>query len=107
MKIGEAKIEKHINRAEIPIDKMEINIIEEKKNKLIFELKGASHTLCNALKAELLNDSNIKVATYSIRHPLVGQPRFIVETSSTEPRKVIIINCLEIYLLLLILFLLN
>lgn len=66
---------------------MEINVIEEKKNKLIFELKGSSHTLCNALKDELLNDSNVKIATYSIRHPLVGEPKFIVETDGVDPRK--------------------
>lgn len=89
-RIEDKKIEKHINRAEIPIGKMEINVIEEKKNKLIFELKGASHTLCNALKAEMHNDNNVKIATYSIRHPLVGQPKFIIETDGTDPEKALI-----------------
>lgn len=69
---------------------MEINIIEEKKNKLVFELEGGSHTVCNALRAELLNDNKVKVATYSIRHPLVGKPKFIIETDDVEPKKALI-----------------
>ena len=60
---------------------MEINVIEDKKNKIIFELEGATHTFCNLLKDELQNDDNVKVATYSIAHPLVGKPKFIVESS--------------------------
>ena len=66
---------------------MDINVIESKKNKLIFELKGGSHTLCNLLKNELWNDSHIKIATYSIRHPLVSQPKFIIETDGEDPKK--------------------
>jgi len=68
---------------------MEINVVESKKNKIIFELKGASHTLCNALKNELWNDDKVKTATYSIRHPLVSEPKFIVETDGAEPKKVL------------------
>jgi len=65
---------------------MEINVIEDKKNKIVFELDCATHTFCNMLKAELQNDDNVKIATYSIAHPLVGKPRFIVE-SSGEAKK--------------------
>ena len=32
---------------------MEMKVIEEKKGKLVFELSGASHTICNILKKEL------------------------------------------------------
>lgn len=60
---------------------MELNILESKKHRIVFELRGADHTLCNALKQELWNDENIKVAAYNINHPLVGVPKFIVETS--------------------------
>jgi DNA-directed RNA polymerase subunit L len=67
---------------------MEIKVIEETKNKLVFEIPGEGHTLCNALKRELWKDKHIKVATYSINHPLIGIPRMIVETDSeTTPRK--------------------
>lgn len=69
---------------------MEINVIESKKNKMIFELKGSTHTICNTLKNELWNDNHVKVATYSIRHPLVSEPKFIVETDGEDPKKVLV-----------------
>ena len=47
---------------------MEIKIIEDKKNRMLFNVEGGSHTLCNILKEELWNDSNVKVSSYSIRH---------------------------------------
>lgn len=61
---------------------MELNILETKKHRLVFELRGADHTFCNALKQELWNDDSIKVAAYNISHPLVGVPKFIVESSA-------------------------
>ena len=69
---------------------MELVIVEDKKNKLIFELKGADHTICNVLKTELWNDSHIKTATYSVKHPLISSPRLIVETDgSVSPRSAV------------------
>ena len=59
---------------------MEIKIVEESKNKLVFDIKGEGHGFCNALKTELWKDKHVKVAAYRIDHPLIGIPRFIVET---------------------------
>jgi len=64
---------------------MEIVIIENKKNKLTFELKGETHTFCNILKNELWNDPKVKVSAYRIKHPLKGTPVFTVETSGKAP----------------------
>ncbi len=70
---------------------MELNILMDKKNKLIVQVKDGDHTICNALRKELYNDSHVKNAGYTIRHPLVGIPRIIVETdTSTTPRKALI-----------------
>jgi len=66
---------------------MEIQIIEEKKDKLVFEIHGESHTLSNALRKELYNDEHVKTATYAIEHPLIEIPRFILETDGADPRK--------------------
>jgi DNA-directed RNA polymerase subunit L len=65
---------------------MEINVLEDKKKRMVFELKGEGHTLCNALREELWNDKDVTVAAYNIDHPLIGLPRFIVETSDKEPK---------------------
>jgi len=68
---------------------MEFNVLEESKTKMVFELKGESHTLCNALKQELQQVKGVQIATYRIDHPLVGVPRFSLETKGIEPRKAI------------------
>ncbi|HLC65771.1 MAG TPA: DNA-directed RNA polymerase subunit L [Candidatus Nanoarchaeia archaeon] len=68
---------------------MDINIVEEKKNRIVFQLKDQTHTFCNALKEELLNDGHVKSASYSKRHPLIGIPTMIVETDGEDTRKVL------------------
>ena len=68
---------------------MELKIIEEKKNRLVFELDGETHTLCGALRKELWNDEHVKVAGYNIEHPLINKPRFVLETDGADPRKTI------------------
>jgi len=67
---------------------MEIKVIEEKKNRLSFELKGHGNTFCNLLKDELWNDKHVSIATYTIKHPLIGIPFMIVETDGNKtPRQ--------------------
>lgn len=69
---------------------MDIKIIENTKNRLVFEIPGANHTLCNSLKTELLTDKDVEIATYAIRHPLIGIPKMIIETKgATTPKKVL------------------
>ena len=66
---------------------MEVNVIEDKKKKFVFELKGEGHTLCNALRDELWNDKSVTVSAYNISHPLIGVPKFIVETDGKKSPK--------------------
>lgn len=69
---------------------MEINVLEESKNKLVVEIKGEGHALCNAVKAELWKNKKVKVAGYNISHPLVGVPKLVIETESGDPKKILI-----------------
>jgi DNA-directed RNA polymerase subunit L len=69
---------------------MEINVIEKTKSKIIIEIKGEGHTLCNALKEELYNDPAVKAAGYFIEHPVVGVPKLVVETSGKAAVKAIV-----------------
>ena len=69
------------------INKMEFNVLEETKTKLVFQLKGETHTFCNLLKTELQNVKGVEIATYRIDHPLIGVPQFLIETKGVEPRK--------------------
>ncbi len=66
---------------------MDIKVIENKKNKLVFELKDATHGFCNILRDQLWKDSHVKVAAYRVEHPLIGIPKFIVETDGSESPK--------------------
>ncbi|MBT3297677.1 DNA-directed RNA polymerase subunit L [archaeon] len=68
---------------------MEFKVLEEEKNKLVFELVGETHTFCNLLKSELRNVKGVTLVSYRIEHPLVGIPTFLIETKGTEPRKAI------------------
>lgn len=63
---------------------MEINIIEEDKKKMIFELKGENHTLSNLLEKELWKDEDVKAAGYNVEHPLIGNPKMVVETNGKK-----------------------
>lgn len=71
--------------------KMELNIIEETPKRLVFEIKGESHTFCNSLKNELWKNAHVKIASYLIKHPLIGIPKFILETDGNiKPRKALL-----------------
>ena len=66
---------------------MDFKIIEETNQRMVFTLRGETHTFCNLLNQELQEVKGVAVATYKIDHPLVGLPEFLVETKGLEPRK--------------------
>ena len=65
---------------------MEVKILEEKKRRLVFET-DADRGFCNALKKELWNVKGVTLASFSVAHPLVGRPEFVVETDATVDPK--------------------
>lgn len=69
---------------------MQINILEQTKSRLVFEIPGEDHTLCNALKRELWNDKSVKAAGYSVDHPSIGTPKMVVETSGENPKDAVL-----------------
>ena len=68
---------------------MKIEVIEKEKNKLKLEIIGEDHTFCNALRKELWNDKDVRVAGYNIEHPLVSNPVLTLETEKKDPKKVL------------------
>jgi len=66
---------------------MEVNVLEDTKEKLRVEIRDEDHTLLNSLRRELWNDSKLKLAGYNIAHPLTAEPVLTVETSSGSPKK--------------------
>ncbi|MBE0523480.1 MAG: DNA-directed RNA polymerase subunit L [Methanosarcinales archaeon] len=64
---------------------MNLKIIEKTDDEIRIELAGESHTLLNVLKSSLLEDPNIEVATYDIKHPTISEPILFVKTNGADP----------------------
>ncbi|RAP53671.1 MAG: DNA-directed RNA polymerase subunit L [Methanosphaera sp. rholeuAM130] len=62
-----------------------MKVVEEQDNRLVFEVTGESHTICNILRKRLMSQDEVTAAAYDITHPLVGQPEF--EVNSPNPRE--------------------
>lgn len=69
---------------------MEIKVLEDKKNRMVVELKSEDHTFANLMRKLLWSNRNVVNAAYRVEHPLTGKPKLVVETSRGEPRKALI-----------------
>jgi len=65
---------------------MKVDILEETKNRLVFEI-DEDHAFCNALKDELNEIDDVKIASYSKRHPLIDKPRDAVTKAAKNLAK--------------------
>ncbi|MFO8016066.1 MAG: DNA-directed RNA polymerase subunit L [Candidatus Woesearchaeota archaeon] len=69
---------------------MEINVLENDKKRLVFEVSGEDATLCNSLRKELWNDDDVKAAAYTTQNPNATAPKMIVETNGKDPKKALL-----------------
>jgi DNA-directed RNA polymerase subunit L len=74
---------------------MELNITKETKKELAFEAKGMGNTFCNLLKETLYTIEGVEAASYSIDHPLVNIPRFIIVTDGKEDPKAVLLKAVK------------
>jgi len=65
---------------------MELNVIENKKDRMKIEVQGESHTLLNVLRENAWK-SGADQASYMIEHPYMAQPKISVK--SNNPKKVL------------------
>lgn len=63
---------------------MEIKIIEDTKDRVVFELVGADHTLANVLKEKISMQKGVTVSAYNVEHPLVSNPKFLIEADNAK-----------------------
>ncbi len=68
---------------------MQFQIIEDTESKFQAELIGADNTVCNIIIKELWKQPNIESAAYNIEHPLVGNPKILVEVKKGDAKKVL------------------
>lgn len=64
---------------------MEVRIIKESRTELEVEIAGEDYTFCNVLQNVLNSNSDVVLASYSIDHPLLSNPRIYIKTKSLPP----------------------
>jgi DNA-directed RNA polymerase subunit L len=69
-----------------------IKILEETKHKIVLNIKGKTHSFCNILRKELLEDKHVKIAAYKVSHPLMDVSEMVVETDSQKDPKTALID---------------
>ena len=69
---------------------MELEVLESKKNRIRFKVKGETHTFCNILRRELLKDKSTKNVGYRVEQALESEPIFLLETEDKVPKKVLL-----------------
>ncbi len=66
---------------------MDVNIVEESKNRFVFELLSHDHTVLLLVKEALQENDDVKLLTFSVGHPETGKPLFILETKKNDAKK--------------------
>lgn len=54
------------------------------KNELELRIVGEDHALGNLIAKTALNHPNVRIAAYSIDHPLVGSPKIVIVTDGSK-----------------------
>jgi len=74
---------------------MEVKILKSDKNSISVELIGEDHTFANALRKELWNNSDVKLAGYNIEHPLISNPVLVVDGDGKQDPKKMLLKAAE------------
>ena len=74
---------------------MEIRVLEQTKERLKIEILGEDHTLSNAIRKELWENSHVKIAGYNLEPSLITNPMMIIETDGSENPKKALLTAIE------------
>lgn len=69
---------------------MQLNVLESEAKRAVIELVGADHTVLLIVRDQLEKDSDVKLVTFAVDHPLVGTPKLIVETTRKKPQTAVL-----------------
>ncbi len=64
---------------------MNIKIIRVTQDEAEIEFLDEGHTFLNVLKQSLLQDPEVEIATYDVKHPMISNPIFYIRTGSKGP----------------------
>ena len=65
---------------------MEVSVVNQSKNELEIEIRGANETLLGPLMNHTLADSNVDYASYYMGHIVLDHPRCYVRTKKGTPK---------------------
>ena len=68
---------------------MEVSVVNQSKNELEIEIRGANETLLGPLMNHTLAASNVDYASYYMGHIVLDHPRFYVRTKKGTPKNAI------------------
>ncbi len=71
-------------------EKKRVRIIERSGRELRVELPGEDHTLLAPLTSKLLENEDVDIATYAIKHKLMGTPVLYVKMKDGDPLEALI-----------------
>ncbi|MGZ4915572.1 MAG: RpoL/Rpb11 RNA polymerase subunit family protein [Halobacteriota archaeon] len=66
---------------------MNIKIVRVTESEAEIEFLDEGHTFLNVLKHSLLQDPQVELATYDVKHPMISNPIFFLRTESKDPLK--------------------
>ena len=69
---------------------MQLNVLESEAKRAVIELVDADHTVLLIVRDQLEKDSDVKLVTFAVDHPLVGTPKLIVETTRKKPQTAVL-----------------
>jgi len=64
---------------------LQLTITHKTKTELEMELAGEDHTLLNLLKSSLLEDPDVRMASYQIENPQTSEPVMFIHTTTKDP----------------------
>ena len=68
---------------------MEVSVVNETKNELEIEIRGATETLLGPLMNHTLANSDVDYASYYMGHIVLDSPKFYVRTKKGTPKNAI------------------
>ena len=68
---------------------MEVSVVNQSKNEMEIEIRGANETLLGPLMNHTLADTNVDYASYYMGHIVLDHPRFYVRTKKGTPKNAI------------------
>lgn len=70
---------------------MNLKILKKSVDEVDIEFEEGTHTLLNLLRAELLADERVVIATYDAKFPTMTNPIFHLKTRDADPMEIMLL----------------